>query len=95
MTEVTPALRSCWMTSGAWVLVVAESLGSEAMVLTVAVIPARRRSGRRYCLRASWSEARSPTSTPTLWVPPSRAELRPQLTTACRMTDWSGPVHHR
>ena len=29
MTEVTPALRSCWMTRGAWVLVVADSVGSD------------------------------------------------------------------
>ena len=47
MIEVTPALRNCWMTRGAWVLVVAVSDGSEAMVLTTAVMPALRRSGRR------------------------------------------------
>ena len=47
MTEVTPALRSCWTTSGAWVSVVAVSEGSAAMVSTTGVTPARRRSGRR------------------------------------------------
>src|ERR1700682_2010033 len=94
MTEVTPALRSCGTTRGAWVSVLAVWVGSEAMVSTTGVTPARLRSGNRYCFRATWSEARSPAITPTFF-PASRPELSPQWTTAWSTVAWSGPVHHR
>ncbi len=74
--------------------VVAVSSGSASMVSTTGVTPAADRSGSRYCLRATWSEARFPATTPT-FLPARRPELRPQSTTAWRMVDWSGPVHQR
>src|SRR5713226_5955719 len=83
------------MTRGACVVVVPVSDRPAARVSTTGVIPALRRSGSRYCFKATWSLARSPTMMPSLRLPPINPAVFPHDTSVARIAAWSVPVHQR
>src|SRR5690349_13448364 len=95
MTDFTPAWRKRCTTRGAAADVWADCDGAAAIVWISGSIPALRRSGNRYELSASWSLARSPTITPTLFPPPTRPADCPHWTRVARSADWSTPSHQR
>src|ERR1700722_12245067 len=96
ITDLIPAAFRRCTTRGAAELLAAVSDGLDGRVSTSGFVnPARRRSGRRYWLSATWSLVRSPATIPMRLLLVSRPELLPHCTTVARICAWSGPVHHK
>ena len=85
MTEVTPAVRSCWTTSGAWVLVVAVSSGSAGDGLDHRGDPGSRQVGQQIVVEGQLVGGPVPGDHPDFSGLPSRPESVPHLTTAFRI----------